>query len=271
MTVQDKIGLVFAGGNGNASYQIGAWQALQEAGLTKSIVAVSGSSMGALHAMFFALDTMETVADIWLSGRIGKSILNYPVGRLNEIYELLRTSGLSHLSLEQFAHRFGHGLLPFDAVKELYQEIDFRAATALEHVYITTTKFPGVGAAYVDMFHYPAEMRPALLTSALTLPVLAPTMHYADGSVYWDGGISDIVPVRPLYEEASLRSIIVLHLSNMTSIQQSDYPCAEIIELKPTLMAMDRIGELDFTRSGLEKRIQYGKSEMEKLLIRAGF
>ena len=45
-----RIGLVLEGGGGKGSYQIGVLKAIRELGLEKKIVAVSGTSVGALNA-----------------------------------------------------------------------------------------------------------------------------------------------------------------------------------------------------------------------------
>ncbi|HLO03113.1 MAG TPA: patatin-like phospholipase family protein, partial [Symbiobacteriaceae bacterium] len=48
-----RLGLVLAGGGGRGAYQVGAWRALQEAGLDTQVQAVAGTSIGALHAALF--------------------------------------------------------------------------------------------------------------------------------------------------------------------------------------------------------------------------
>ena len=63
----EPFGLVFCGGGGRGSYQIGVWKALDELGITKQIKAVSGTSVGALNAALFASKTQKEAADIWSS------------------------------------------------------------------------------------------------------------------------------------------------------------------------------------------------------------
>ena len=59
-----RIGLVLEGGGGKGSYQIGVWKAIRELGLEKKIVAVSGTSVGALNAALFAKGDFETACQI---------------------------------------------------------------------------------------------------------------------------------------------------------------------------------------------------------------
>jgi NTE family protein len=48
-----KIGVVFEGGGGKGSYQIGAWKAIRDMGIEPYITCVSGTSVGALNAALF--------------------------------------------------------------------------------------------------------------------------------------------------------------------------------------------------------------------------
>ena len=53
--MNNKIGLVLAGGGGKGAYHIGAWKALKQFEVDKNIGSISGTSVGALNAVLFAL------------------------------------------------------------------------------------------------------------------------------------------------------------------------------------------------------------------------
>ena len=55
----ESLGLVFSGGGGKGSYEIGVWKYLHEIGLDKNITAVSGTSVGALNAALFVGSSYE--------------------------------------------------------------------------------------------------------------------------------------------------------------------------------------------------------------------
>ena len=57
--------LLLGGGGAKGAFQIGAWQALDEAGLLRDIQAVAGCSVGALNAVLFALGDLEFAKKIW--------------------------------------------------------------------------------------------------------------------------------------------------------------------------------------------------------------
>ena len=54
MVRSEPIGLVLSGGGAKGAYEIGVWKALCEAHLDSQIVAMSGSSVGAINAALFA-------------------------------------------------------------------------------------------------------------------------------------------------------------------------------------------------------------------------
>ncbi|MGN1186993.1 MAG: patatin-like phospholipase family protein, partial [Lachnospiraceae bacterium] len=61
----EKWALTLAGGGGKGSYQIGVWKALREINLEKNLIAVSGSSVGALNAALISLGDYERAEIIW--------------------------------------------------------------------------------------------------------------------------------------------------------------------------------------------------------------
>lgn len=59
------LGLVLAGGGTKGAYQIGAWQALEEAGLMKYITGISGSSIGAFNSALMLNGELSLAKKIW--------------------------------------------------------------------------------------------------------------------------------------------------------------------------------------------------------------
>ena len=54
LTQAAPLGLVLSGGGAKGSYEVGVWSALHEAGLAEEVVAISGTSIGAVNAALFA-------------------------------------------------------------------------------------------------------------------------------------------------------------------------------------------------------------------------
>ena len=59
--------LCLGGGGAKGAFQIGAWQALEEAGLLSDVQAAAGCSVGALNAALFALGDLNYAKQVWES------------------------------------------------------------------------------------------------------------------------------------------------------------------------------------------------------------
>lgn len=58
-----EYGLVLDGGGARGAYQIGAWTALEEAGV--NVCAVAGTSVGALNGALICMDSVENAQKVW--------------------------------------------------------------------------------------------------------------------------------------------------------------------------------------------------------------
>lgn len=67
MSLTKEYGLVLTGGGGKGAYQIGAWKALDELGITPRIKAVAGTSVGALNALMLCQSDYKTAEETWLN------------------------------------------------------------------------------------------------------------------------------------------------------------------------------------------------------------
>ncbi|MCQ2505798.1 MAG: patatin-like phospholipase family protein [Lachnospiraceae bacterium] len=60
-----RIGLVFAGGGGKGSYEVGVWKYMHEVGMDKYITAVSGTSVGGLNAAMVIGADVSIAEEMW--------------------------------------------------------------------------------------------------------------------------------------------------------------------------------------------------------------
>ena len=71
-----KIGLVLAGGGAKGAYEVGVYKALRELELVDNIKIISGTSIGAINALFFAMDNPKVIGDSWRNLSYSRFILN---------------------------------------------------------------------------------------------------------------------------------------------------------------------------------------------------
>ena len=234
-------GLVLAGGGGKGAYQIGVFKALAEHKINDYISMVAGSSVGALNAVLFAYDDMEMSTDLW-EGISPKSFLKISPDMFDLKEGLASRSGLEEL---------------FDPY------IDFEKIRMNEKtIYATVTDFGpndegnGVIKYYTLNYKPEAEIRDILLASS-ALPILYAPIRI-NGNICRDGGLTDNLPIQPLYIEG-IRHFIVVGLSENTSIPYEKYPDAEFVLIKPEQYIGDLFdGTLDFSSKGAKRRMQIG-------------
>ena len=79
-----------------------------------------------------------------------------------------------------------------------------------------------------------------------------------NGNICRDGGLTDNMPIEPLYIEG-IRHFIVVGLSENTEINKTKYPDAEFLLINPRYDIGNFIdGTLDFTSKGARKRMELG-------------
>ncbi len=65
-------GLVLAGGGGKGAYQIGAWKAMREIGV--SFNAVAGVSIGSINGALIIADDFKAATELWKNVSIDKGV-----------------------------------------------------------------------------------------------------------------------------------------------------------------------------------------------------
>lgn len=276
--MSSKVGLVLAGGGGKGAYQIGTWKALKEFGVDKNISCVSGASVGALNAVLFAQGDFQVAEDVWLNIS-SNDILNVDADKLiDHLPNKLRSQKMvNFFKSHGFFSRQGlinimDKCINFDCISDL----DVFASCSDVTVYppgvreisaitncVVGKKF-GRETYFSLNNHSTNEMETILLASS-ALPFIFDTEEI-DGRIYYDGGLCDNVPVKPVYD-AGCRIIFIIHLSRDYVIDHSKFPDAQILEIIPQDNQGGFIsGTLDFTTEGARRRIEQGYKDAVRIL-----
>jgi NTE family protein len=156
------------------------------------------------------------------------------------------------------------GLASRTGLTEIFDTyIDFEKVRLNEKtIYATVTDYGpedmgnGVIKYYSLNYKPEQEIRDILLASS-ALPILYAPIRI-NGNVCRDGGLTDNLPIQPLYIEG-IRHFIVVGLSENTNIPYDKYPDAEFLLVKPEQYIGDLLdGTLDFSSKGAKRRIQVG-------------
>ena len=246
----DKVyGLVLAGGGGKGAYQVGVYKVLWECGLCDRILGMAGSSVGALNMCLFSLDDIELCETIWKQIRPNQFI----------------RPDVKYLD-------FKEGIFGREGLLELMDKyIDYDKVSESDmSLYATVSRYDEIGmgipaAEYFRLNGMSRKMIQDTLLASSALPAIYAPVKIGD-FIYRDGGITDNLPIEPLYRKG-IRNFIVIPLSPATKIPYEEYPEAEFLVIKPSRSLGDDItGTLDFTGYGARIRMILGYEDAVRTL-----
>ena len=231
------LGLVLAGGGGKGAYQIGAWRALIELGWDSRIQAVSGASVGALNAALIGCTDYTQAEALW------KSI-----------------SPLQFLDIDL---PLADGIFSREGLIQLIQKnLDLtKISSSSRQVFANTSQRNEDGsylARYFQLNHQPPERILQILLASSAMPVAYPSV-LLDGQPNLDGGITDNLPIKPLYD-MGLRHIVAINNAEEEDLLiPAVYPGTEFIEIRPSRDIGHLLdGTLDFSAQGARFRMELG-------------
>lgn len=239
------IGLVLSGGGAKGAYEVGVWQALQAAGLAPNVVAISGTSVGALNAVLFATKP-ESAERIWLeklhdvftinTSRVGESIQKTVNDASNAVDVAERTGekwkgGVSFVlnSLFRAADNYvkikssRESCIGYIDSSKLALALDETLprvwSTAFPAVYATAVEKGGSGVSKTWRLNIEShERRVLMLRASAAIPVGFDTV-LIDGTPYVDGGWEseggNNVPLKPIIDNhPDVKTVIVVYLND---------------------------------------------------------
>lgn len=231
----DNYGIVFGGGGAKGAYQAGVIKALYECELLKNIKYASGSSIGAINMCLLPLENAMLGIILWNS-------IN-PLDILDIDEELLDgKEGLKDRS---------------EFIKIINENIDFNIMKASEIEFYATisrlddTKQVVNETEYVHLNSIDNDKIIKVLTASSALPLIYEAVEI-NGKYYRDGGLTDNLPIEPLYSRG-VRNFIVVPLSTDFEFNYYRYPEAQCIIIKPSSDLGDRFtGTLNFSKDKIK-------------------
>lgn len=233
-----SLGLALSGGGGKGAYQIGVWRALIELGWDSRITAVSGASVGALNAALIGCTDYEHAEALW------KSI-----------------TPLQFLDID--LPLAGDGIFSREGLITLIREhLDLNLLTsASRRIFANTSQIEGENrylARYFELNIQPPSRALQILLASSAMPIAYPSVPL-DGKPNQDGGVTDNLPIKPLYD-IGLRHILAVNITNDERILiPAVYPGTEFIEIRPSQDIGHLFdGTLDFSSKGARFRMELG-------------
>ena len=263
--MDNKIGLVLAGGGGKGAYHIGVWRALRQYGIDKNIGSISGTSVGALNAVLFAMGDYDLAENIWLNLSYDK-VLSVSKQKLISSLMSLGLGGI-RLSVAVLGAMSGAGFFTRKGLTEIMSRLNFDSLRYSDKKFFAGVyNLSKLQMEYLPLNSQSDERIKKILLASSALPIIYPPEKIDDCS-YIDGGISDNVPVKPLYQ-SGCQIIFAVHLSRDSLINNiQSYGDAKIYEIVPSSDQGNILtGTLDFSREGIRQRMQLGYEDTCRIL-----
>ncbi len=233
--------LCLGGGGAKGAFQIGAWQALQEAGLISGIKAAAGCSVGALNAALFALGDLDYAKQIWSSIRPADLLAPGTDGAFFSRDGLIRI--INALPLE-------------------------RISNSPVRVHVSVQHQASGEPVYFELNGLPNESIKTLLLASSAIPHIYSPEHYL-GTEYLDCGRipQGYVCLSPVYHQGHRRIVLVSLKPVLPLDPVIEYPDADVTVIKP-LKNMGNLltGTLNFAPERIAAHLEQGYADAKAAL-----
>lgn len=202
------------GGGAKGAYEVGAWRALEEAGIKYK--AVSGTSVGALNGSLMAMRDLDKAIAVWKNIRLSKVI---DLGKTDEAeFKRLVSGGAELNDVQEFAPQMldlvrnrGLDVGPLRAwIKEVVDERKIKASDV--DLYVATVSITDRKGLEVKINDLPEDEIEDMLLASAYHPTFK--MEPLGGKYYADGGFVDSLPLHVLVENG-WKDIIAIRIPGM--------------------------------------------------------
>ncbi len=250
-----KYGLVLAGGGAKGSYQLGAWQAMREMGISFS--AVAGVSIGSINGALVAADCYDAATQLWKNASVDKGVnINEELRDPENLFSIRNFPAL----FKEIVKNGGIDASPTKELLETYidEEKVRKSRTEFGMVTFHLSEFTPL-EIFIDEIPE-GQLHDFLLASSKVPGV---SKIGPEGEKYLDGGVYDNAPVEMLRKNGYNR-LVVVDISSRKGIgHRNDMSCAEIVYIRPYDIE-DLGAAFDFSEEMLEKRIKMGYNDTRK-------
>ena len=242
--------LLFGGGGAKGAFQIGAWQALAEAGIASGMTAVAGCSVGALNAALFAIGDPAYAKRIWEQIQPSDLLARSSDGAFFSREGLIRM--INQLPLEQVS------------ASSISTYVSVHDTAENQPVFF---KLNGLSADAI---------RTLLLASSAIPHIYAPERYlgreFMDGSMTPEGDLC----VQPIYAEGYRNMLLVSMRPQLSLYGNSsnsginlieNYPDCDFTLIKPTKpMGNLLTGTLNFAQNKIQANLEQGYADAKAVL-----
>lgn len=241
-----KVGLALGGGGARGSFQIGVIKALMDAGIMKQVSVVSGTSIGAIHAlMVMAGISYERMYDLWTT--IDKSVIFGVESRL-------KMDKMGIFSIQDLYDTLAQAVT-IDEIRQSKMKAFATAAKISKKSLIDQVLIHRMEKVVFDL-NESNDPHQAALASA-SIPIVFGPDEIGDNT-YVDGGALDPVPIQPLIDQGCDVIIAVPIFGSVKPKKYKAYPVTIINICQYSLFDIVGLDIMDFNIDKVPKRVNYG-------------
>ena len=253
--------IALEGGGARGGYQIGAWRALEEAGLRYN--AVSGTSVGALNGAFMAMRDLPLAEKIWKEIRYSK-VMDVDDATMRRIIRMdYRNFDEFRSALKAIRTVLQEGGLDSDPLRQmLEQNLDCeRLRSSGVDFFLTAYDLSDLKALELNASQLSDEQLKDMLMASSNFPAFK--QERISGKLYADGGLHDVVPISALIGHGC-KDIIVLRLYGLGFEKRVRIPADVTIT---TIAPEESLGNmLDFSQEQSNLNMTRGYFDAQRVL-----
>jgi len=278
------IGLVLGGGGAKGAYEMGAWKAICQLGLSKNVKIYSGTSIGAINCALIQIMDSDYAANVWLKYNLEKIFMSNRIN-YNDILEIIT-------NIRRGKEIDFEGILSRDGLINLLEEINIKKLeTIISDFYVTVVNVTKIAkekrlikpaldwyegrktgiTQYINLKDTMEDYIVKVLTASSALPVIYTPVEI-NGEYYVDGGINDNLPILPIYQRG-YRKIIVIScdMVNYNNIVRR-FPSTDVLLIQPSRYLGNLInGTLNFNKNKLNQSLKLGYYDAMNAIKRSKF
>lgn len=253
-----EYGIVLEGGGAKGAYQVGAWQALKEAGI--KIKGIAGTSVGALNGAMMCMDDLERAERVW-SHLTYSQVMDVEDQKMAR---LLEGDTPFWEALSDVAKRMGEGGLDITPLKNLILEVvdEEKIRNSPRELYIKTFSVDELKELDIDLKSVePGYMKDLLLASAYIYPLFKNEKLH--GRKYIDGGAINNVPLDSLVDRG-YQNIIMIRIFGIGREKRVKIPeGTQIFTIEPRV----NLGNIiDFNPEKSRRNMKIGYYDAQRMI-----
>lgn len=201
-----EYGIVLEGGGAKGAYQVGAWKALQEAGL--KIKGIAGTSVGALNGAMMCMGDVKRAEHIWENISYSK-VMDVDDDTMKRLIQGKLSLKDTVKEILSFAGEGGMDVTPLRKLIDECVDVETLQNSPISF-YVRTFNVDELKELDVDIKELePDLVKDILLASAYIFPLFKNEKLH--GKTYIDGGIIDNVPLDSLIKR-NYKDIIMIRI-----------------------------------------------------------